>query len=100
MALIRRFTFLALLIIAVSWPFTGRDDELEVGTSALADAIAGGRRCVLIGGEPGVGKTWLSAAAIEYARSQRGHGRTSSAIRPSSQAASRLRRAKFTVVCA
>ena len=41
--------------------FVGRFDQLELLAHAWKDAVAGNRRTVLIGGEPGVGKTRLSA---------------------------------------
>jgi class 3 adenylate cyclase len=41
--------------------FAGRTAELELLTVAWKEAHAGGRRRVLIGGEPGVGKTRLAA---------------------------------------
>lgn len=46
-------------------PFVGRDGELEMLLSGLADAGAGRRRIVLLGGDPGIGKTRL---ATEFAR--------------------------------
>ena len=45
--------------------FVGRIEELEVLGQAWKDTVAGNRRTVLIGGEPGVGKTRLAA---RYAR--------------------------------
>jgi class 3 adenylate cyclase/tetratricopeptide (TPR) repeat protein len=46
--------------------FAGRASELEVLEGAWKEAAAGGRRSVLVAGEPGVGKTRLAA---ELARS-------------------------------
>jgi DNA-binding SARP family transcriptional activator len=45
--------------------FVGRDTELDWLRVAWKDALAGGRRLVLVGGEPGVGKTRLAAALAE-----------------------------------
>ena len=41
--------------------FAGRTSELELLTAAWKEAQAGQRRSVLIGGEPGIGKTRLAA---------------------------------------
>jgi DNA-binding CsgD family transcriptional regulator len=50
----------------------GRDDELEVVTSLLVRAAAGGSGCCLIEGAVGIGKTALWNAALEFA-TQRGY---------------------------
>jgi class 3 adenylate cyclase/tetratricopeptide (TPR) repeat protein len=42
--------------------FVGRDDERERMVAALKDAAGGDRRAVLVGGEPGIGKTTLAAS--------------------------------------
>lgn len=58
---------------AVAWPchrdlpFTGRDEPLTELREALAAARAGHRRIMLIGGEPGVGKTRLVAELADAA---------------------------------
>ena len=44
---------------AGSAPFVGREAEMETLLAALADAVSGRGRILLIGGEPGVGKTRL-----------------------------------------
>ena len=43
--------------------FVGRDRELERLTAVWDDVAAGGRRAVLIAGEPGIGKTRLASEA-------------------------------------
>src|SRR5207245_9809388 len=45
--------------------FVGREAELEHLRVAWREAVSGGRRFVLVGGEPGVGKTRLAAALAE-----------------------------------
>ena len=45
----------------------GRDQELAQVRAALVAASAGGGRLVLVGGEPGIGKTRLTAAIAEMA---------------------------------
>jgi tetratricopeptide (TPR) repeat protein len=52
-------------------PFVGRDRELERLGHAWEHVVAGDRQVVLIGGDPGVGKTRLAA---EFARSVSGDG--------------------------
>lgn len=52
-------------------PPIGRDAELKVLTRHLEEAMAGRGSVVLIGGEPGIGKTHLTTALAEYA-AQRG----------------------------
>lgn len=51
-----------------SIPLIGRDAELATLQRALAEALAGRGSLVLIGGEPGIGKTHLSAALLEQAK--------------------------------
>ncbi|MEA2383696.1 MAG: eukaryotic-like serine/threonine-protein kinase [Solirubrobacteraceae bacterium] len=46
---------------AVTGPFVGRDEALERLVAALGRAALGERRLVLVGGEPGIGKTRLMA---------------------------------------
>ena len=45
--------------------FVGRDRQLDIMLRALDDAMSGRGRVVLLGGEPGIGKTRL---AEEFAR--------------------------------
>jgi DNA-binding SARP family transcriptional activator len=45
--------------------FVGREAELEHLRVAWREAVSGGRRLVVVGGEPGVGKTRLAAALAE-----------------------------------
>jgi DNA-binding CsgD family transcriptional regulator/tetratricopeptide (TPR) repeat protein len=45
--------------VAGSAPFVGREAEMETLIAALADAVSGQGRILLIGGEPGIGKTRL-----------------------------------------
>jgi len=47
------------------YPFVGRQAELELVAAAWDDARAGGPGLILLGGEPGIGKTRL---AMEHAR--------------------------------
>ncbi|MEO6496453.1 MAG: AAA family ATPase [Solirubrobacteraceae bacterium] len=47
--------------------FVGRKHELEELEAALADAVAGNGSLVLIGGEPGIGKTRLVSSLAERA---------------------------------
>lgn len=47
--------------------FVGRTAEREVLDGALKSVTAEGRRVVLIGGEPGIGKTTLSSAFAQHA---------------------------------
>jgi class 3 adenylate cyclase/tetratricopeptide (TPR) repeat protein len=58
------------LLAADAWAFSGRDDELTVLRDLWEQSSAGGRRAVLISGEPGVGKTRLAAEAARLAREQ------------------------------
>ncbi|MBA3653096.1 MAG: AAA family ATPase [Actinobacteria bacterium] len=51
----------AALVPAPDACFVGRDRELDRLHAAWKEAVAGTRRAVLIGGEPGVGKTRLAA---------------------------------------
>jgi class 3 adenylate cyclase/tetratricopeptide (TPR) repeat protein len=50
--------------------FVGRDDERERMATALKDAAGGDRRAVLLGGEPGIGKTTLAASFAMQAAEQ------------------------------
>src|SRR5918912_1145237 len=51
----------ALVAPAAPWaPFVGRDRELGALRAALADAVAGRGRLVLLSGAAGVGKTTLA----------------------------------------
>jgi tetratricopeptide (TPR) repeat protein len=52
-------------------PLVGRSEELEILGRAWESASAGGRRAVIISGEPGLGKTRL---AVEAARAAHGDG--------------------------
>jgi len=52
--------FPPLLHDAQSVPFVGRPTEVQEITRLWKEALAGERRCVLLAGEPGVGKTRLS----------------------------------------
>src|SRR5262249_25807785 len=49
-------------------PFVGREVEFGTLRTFLADAGRGGGRVLLVGGEPGIGKTRLVEAAIAEAR--------------------------------
>ena len=51
-------------------PFVGREWEREQLARALAGAVAGERRVVLVGGEPGVGVTRLFSEAATAAHAQ------------------------------
>jgi predicted ATPase len=51
----------------VEVPIVGRDQELAQVRAALVAASAGGGRLVLVSGEPGIGKTRLTAAIAEMA---------------------------------
>jgi tetratricopeptide (TPR) repeat protein len=53
--------------------FVGRDVELEVLRRAFRDAMASRGGCVLIGGEPGIGKTRIAEAFAAEAREQGVH---------------------------
>ena len=48
-------------------PFVGRGRQLEVARAALEDALAGRGRVLLLGGEPGIGKTRLSEEFATHA---------------------------------
>jgi tetratricopeptide (TPR) repeat protein len=48
-------------------PLIGRDAEFKQLTKALEDALAGRGSMILIGGEPGIGKTHLTTALLEGA---------------------------------
>ena len=73
-----------LLRTADALDFTGRTSQLELLTGAWKEAQGGERQSVLVGGEPGVGKTRLAAelarfvheagAAVLYGRCQEGLG--------------------------
>src|SRR3989449_1606839 len=49
-------------------PFVGREGELGALRACLADAGRGRGRVLLVGGEPGIGKTRLVEAAVGEAR--------------------------------
>jgi DNA-binding SARP family transcriptional activator len=53
---------LPALLTGVGRVFVGRDAELDQLLAAWKEALVGGRRLVVVGGEPGVGKTRLAAA--------------------------------------
>jgi len=53
---------------ASSIPLIGREREFEELKRAMTEAMAGRGAVVLIGGEPGVGKTHLSRAVLDEAR--------------------------------
>src|SRR5690349_10388499 len=57
----------AVGVPAVDVPIVGRDQELAQVRAALVAASAGGGRLVLVSGEPGIGKTRLTAAIAEMA---------------------------------
>ncbi len=59
------------LDVAGAFTFVGRSEEREVLTRAWKEALAGHRQVLLMGGEPGVGKTRLVA---EMARTVHGEG--------------------------
>lgn len=52
---------------AVDDPLLGRDDALAAVTPALTSAAAGRGRVVVVGGEPGIGKTRLAEAVADLA---------------------------------
>ena len=52
--------------------FVGREAELERMKLRWKEAVAGGRRAVLFGGEPGVGKTRLAAELAAFAYEEGG----------------------------
>jgi DNA-binding CsgD family transcriptional regulator len=52
---------------AAEVPIVGRDQELAQVRAALVAASTGGGRLVLVSGEPGIGKTRLTAAIAEMA---------------------------------
>ena len=57
----------ARVAASVTDPFVGREAERALLHDALKEAAAGGRRAVLIGGEPGIGKTTLTASFAKTA---------------------------------
>ena len=54
-----------------SVPLIGRDRELAELRAAFDAALSGSGRVVLLGGEPGIGKTCLASALADEARSRR-----------------------------
>ncbi len=48
----------------------GRDADLKQLTRQLEEALAGRGSLILIGGEPGIGKTYLASALLDAARSR------------------------------
>ena len=48
--------------------FVGREAELKELRAAVQDALSGRGRLILIGGEPGIGKTRIAEEAVTYAR--------------------------------
>ncbi|MGH9011386.1 MAG: ATP-binding protein, partial [Acidimicrobiia bacterium] len=60
------------LLTDIGRVFVGRDSELERMTLRWKEAAAGERRVVLLGGEPGVGKTRLAAAVAAFASEEGG----------------------------
>lgn len=54
-----------------AFPFAGRVEDLDHLTSAWKETIEGGRRTVLVSGEPGIGKTRL---VTEVVRAAHDHG--------------------------
>lgn len=54
--------------LAMRGDHVARPHELEQMLAAFGDVVAGGRRTVLLAGEPGMGKTWLAAALGRHAR--------------------------------
>jgi len=53
-----------------AFSFVGRDAEAEAVTTAWKEVAAGGRRTVLITGEPGIGKTRLTSEVARTAHDQ------------------------------
>lgn len=53
----------AWIAVAAAGPFIGRDGELRAIEEAWSSARSGSRVLVLLGGEPGIGKTALAAEA-------------------------------------
>ncbi len=58
------------LLTGIGRIFVGRDAELDRLRMAWKEALAGGRRLVLVAGEPGVGKTRLAAALAGEAHAE------------------------------
>lgn len=54
--------------MSVSGRLVGRDAALAMAGSALSGALAGAGRLLLVGGEPGIGKTALARAVADQAR--------------------------------
>ena len=50
-----------------AFPFSGRMDQLETLTTAWKETAEGGRRAVLVSGEPGIGKTRLVTEVVRAA---------------------------------
>ncbi|HMQ25121.1 MAG TPA: AAA family ATPase [Acidimicrobiales bacterium] len=57
---------------ADAFSFVGRVAELETVTTAWKEVVAGGRRTVLVTGEPGIGKTRLTTKLAHIAHDQGG----------------------------
>lgn len=50
--------------------FVGRQSEMNLLRAALAEAITGSGRCIMLTGEPGIGKTRTCREIVAYAGSQ------------------------------
>src|SRR5262245_4924340 len=56
--------------VPTSGVFVGRQSEMGLLRSALAEAVAGSGRCVMLTGEPGIGKTRTCQELVAYAGAQ------------------------------